>query len=193
MGAEPRGYVRGAMACLVGAGMLFGLGISVALADSDYELDIQGTLEVRGSSSSGGPSAEVDDQNMQYWVYFRYEEQGAPEGVSSLDRGALVTDGKFEIPGLRGYKVYRVTVEKVVISDAAPGGVLQQVIPLDIPSDFFLPTQVHPSNASASQVVEVELPVARPTQAGSSSHSLGFLYTGTEILLSALQVGSPTT
>jgi hypothetical protein len=188
-----RHRVSGALVCLAIAALWAGASRS-AWAAGDYEIDIQGTLEILGPAGSSQSTPAPDEQDVSYQVIFQYQEPGAaagPQGLSFLDRVAQVSEGKFEIKELRGNKVYRVTVERVVFSPSAPGGAVRELIPLDIPPDFFLQTPLPPGAAIPPTPVEVPLALGSAGKAETTARALSFLYNGQDVMMSARTEAPP--
>ncbi len=194
MQAGFRHRTRGVLLCLAASAMLACAAVSAAFAASDYEVDIQGALQITDPPGSGGAAPVASEPDVSYRVIFQYQEPGTaagPQGLSFLDRVAQVTDGKFEIQGLRGNKVYRVTVERVTFSPAAPGGAIRELIPLDIPPDFFLQAPVSPEGGTPPTPVEVDLALGSPSRADSLGRALSFLYNGKDVMMAALTEAPP--
>ena len=190
MRAELRGCVRWAAICLLAAGMVSGPALSLVRAAGDYEIDIKGTLQIIKPSKSGEPVVLTGEPDVTYRIIFQYRDPSS-EGVSFLDRAAQVTDGQFEIQGLRGDKVYRVNVERVIFDESLPGGRKVEIVPLSIPPDLFLETPAAPDSATPPAPVEIELALAGAARTGEEGQALLFQYNGKEVRLATMTVAPP--
>ena len=178
MRVEPVSLTRTGVVGVLGIALILGLTVSPARAESEYEIDIKGTLEVISAATTVNADA---GEEIQYYVSFNYQAPGI-EGSSSLDRSAPVVDGKFEIPRLSGNIVYQVTVQRVSWPNDGTGLPRTEDIVLDIPEGFFRMQDV---SSASPQVVELELPLSRSI-AVAGRPSLGFMCTGPQIILSEL-------
>ncbi len=193
MQSKVRGHMSAPVVCAALVAAWLGAGTSARAAGS-YEIDIQGTLEILGASGTGQAVPVQDEQDVSYRVIFQYQEPGeAPglQGLSFLDRVAQVTDGRFEIAGLRGNKVYRVTVERVVFTPSAPGGAIRELIRLDVPPDFFLQSPLPPGSGVPAAPVEVRLALGSAGKAETAARALSFLYNGQDVMMAALTEAPP--
>jgi hypothetical protein len=148
-----------------------------------YQIDIQGSIEIQGEGA-GGDAPAISEADVAYKVIFRYYDPSAGSGPSWQDREAQVVDGRFEIYGLASNRVYSVTVQRQIFSPDTPGAVITQLIPLDIPADFFEQRRMPPGQPAAP--VEISLPIIPPEDLDTTKRSLSFFYNGTDLMMSAL-------
>ncbi len=154
-------------------------------AARDYEIDVRGALQTY-KKGMFGRTKPVDEPDVSYRIVFRYREPDSV-GFSAWDRSAQIDgDGRFEIAGLRGNRVYQVYVERIAFAAEGGGAPVVETVPLDVPPDFFLTTPVPADAPSAAVEVAVELPLTERDKVVADAPSLSFQYNGKEVRIAAI-------